>query len=61
MKRFVFHVKESRFCPTDNREPTKDFKERCDSRRFVFYKYNSGRGWDGRDWRHRRYRFQLED
>jgi len=33
----------------------------CDSRRFVFYKYNSGRGWDGGDWRHRRYRFQLED
>ena len=20
-----------------------------------------GRGWDGGDWRHRRYRFQLED
>lgn len=37
----VFHVKDFRFCATDDRKLIKDFKKRCDIMRFVFYKCNS--------------------
>lgn len=48
MKDLVFHVKVFKFCPIKN------FMERCDSMRLlfykhnsvsIFYKYDSGRGW----------------
>lgn len=52
----VFHFKKFNFYFTDDRGPIKDFKKRCDTMRFefykhnsvsIFYKYNYGRAWAG--------------